>query len=443
MDRFFHSVTLEHDRCVGCTVCVKHCPTEAIRIRDGKAQITKERCIDCGECIRHCPHRAKKARYDHFSDIQKFRYKIALPAPTLYGQFPNVRDINLILTALLRLGFDEVYEVAKAAELVTEATRRLMQNGHLTFPIISSACPAIARLIRVRFPDLCDHVLPLNAPMETAASLAKEEASKRLRIPKEEIGCIFITPCAAKVTDIKMPIGTMTSEVDLAVSISEIFPLLADEMKKIDKPEPLSQSGVIGVSWSSAGGEASGLQRERYLAADGIRNCIHVLEELEDNRLHRVDFIELNACEGGCVGGVGCVENGFVAKARLQNLRKFLPISRNRLTERIPDCMKWNEELEYAPVMKLSEDLSEAMQMMMEIHEISEKFPGKDCGACGAPSCKALAEDVVKGHASEDDCIFLMQNKLRAQLEEMQELTGITVEMLEESIDRKEEHHED
>jgi hypothetical protein len=318
-----------------------------------------------------------------------------------------------VLTALKRIGFDEVYEVARAAELVSEATRKMMQNGHLQVPVISSACPAIVRLIRVRFPDMCSHVLPLNAPMETAACLAKEEASERLQIPKEKIGAVFITPCPAKVTDIKVPIGTPTSEVDLAISISEIFPKLADEMKKIGQVENLSKSGVIGVGWASSGGEAAGLLREKYLAADGIHNCIHVLEELEDDRIRGLDFIELNACSGGCVGGVACVENAYVAKARLQHLRKYLPISRNHLMNNIPYCMQWNEDLEYAPVMKLSDDISEAMAMMMEIDDICSEFPGMDCGSCGAPSCRALAEDVVKGEAKKSDCIFVLRDEIQ------------------------------
>ena len=413
MDRFFHSVTLDYDKCVGCTNCVKHCPTEAIRIREGKAVITPERCIDCGECIRACPHHAKKAKYDKLEQMNQFEYKIALPAPSLYGQFSNLDHIDMVLTALKRIGFDEVYEVSRAAELVSEATRKMMQNGHVHLPVISSACPAIVRLIRVRFPDMCSHVLPLNAPMETAACLAKEEASERLQIPKEKIGCVFITPCPAKVTDIKVPIGTPTSEVDLAISISEIFPKLADVMRKIEETEPLSKSGVIGIGWAASGGESAGLLREKYLAADGIENCIRVLEELEDERIHGLDFIELNACSGGCVGGVACVENAYVARARLQHLRKYLPISRNHLIHNIPYCMQWNEDLEFSPVMKLSDDISEAMAMMIEIDDICKELPGMDCGSCGAPSCRALAEDVVKGEAKKSDCIFILRDEIQ------------------------------
>ena len=87
MERFYHSVTLDVDKCVGCTNCIKRCPTEAIRVREGKAIITPERCIDCGVCIRVCPHHAKKAKFDHLEMLNRFTYNIALPAPSLYGQF--------------------------------------------------------------------------------------------------------------------------------------------------------------------------------------------------------------------------------------------------------------------------------------------------------------------------------------------------------------------
>ena len=227
MAEFYHSVTLNEEKCVGCTNCIKRCPTEAIRVRGGKAVIASERCIDCGECIRICPHHAKRARYDQLSRLSDFTYTIALPAPSLYGQFNNLDDIDYVLTGLKELGFDDVFEVSRAAELVSEATRKLMDAGVLNRPVISSACPAVVRLIRVRFPDLCDHVLPLKSPMETAAAIAKKEAVKKTGLPEEQIGCFFITPCPAKVTDIEMPLGIEKSQVDGAIAISEIFPELS------------------------------------------------------------------------------------------------------------------------------------------------------------------------------------------------------------------------
>lgn len=424
MDRFFHSVTLDKDKCLGCTNCIKRCPTEAIRVREGKAQIISERCIDCGECIRVCPHHAKKARYDHLSVLEGWKYKIAIPAPALFGQFNNLDDIDIVLTGLKQMGFDDVYEVSRGAELVSDATRKLMADGRLPKPVISSACPAVVRLIRVRFPDLCDHVLNLNAPMEVSAMMAKRAASERTGIPVEEIGAFFITPCPAKVTDIKMPIGTEGSWCDGAIAISEVFPLLSHRMDKLETVEPIGQSGLIGVSWAGSGGESAALLNEKYLAADGIENVIRVLEELEDERIRELDFVELNACSGGCVGGVLCVENGYVAKARLQRLRKYLPVSQNHLDGGVPRDMEWTEPLEFAPVLKLSQNLKEAMQMMEEIDVICEGLPGLDCGSCGAPSCRALAEDVVKGVARTSDCVFVMREQVKNVADTLSSIGG-------------------
>lgn len=425
MERFFHSVTLDSDKCMGCTNCIKHCPTEAIRVRSGKACIISERCIDCGECVRVCPHHAKRAQSDPLSVIESFPYAIALPAPTLYGQFNHLDDIDIVLTGLKRLGFDEVFEVSRAAELVSEATRRLMREGKLRLPVISSACPAVVRLIRVRFPDLCGHVLPLASPMELAARTAKDEAARRTGLPREQIGAFFLTPCPAKVTDARTPINFEHSEVDGVIAISEIFPKLLDKMDHLDRTEPLQGSGVIGVSWASSGGESAALLNDKYLAADGVENVIRVLEELEDEHIRELEFIELNACSGGCVGGVLTVENPYVARARLQRLRRYLPVSRNHLEQGgVPDSMHWQSGLEYAPVLKLSDNMEEALRMMSDIDRICATFPGLDCGSCGAPSCRALAEDVVRGEARQSDCIFVLREEIRSMAEALGAMGG-------------------
>lgn len=427
-DRFFHSVTLDKDLCVGCTNCIKHCPTQAIRVRGGKAQIISERCIDCGECVRVCPHHAKKARHDDLSLLKKYAYTVALPAPSLYGQFNHLNDVDYVLTGLKALGFDDVFEVSRAAEILSDATRQLMNEGKLKKPVISSACPAVVRLIRVRFPDLCDRVLPLKSPMEVAAALAREAAAKKTGLPPGSVGIFFISPCAAKVTDVRVPIGIDRSNVDGVLAISDIYPKLLGAMNKLKEPEPLSHSGIIGVGWSSIGGEAAGLLNENHLAADGIENVIKVLEELEDEKLQELDFIELNACAGGCVGGIFAAENGYVARARIQRLRKYLPVSRNRFEDAGgPEQIRWTQPLEFAPVMKLAENVEDAMVLMGKIDQIAERLPQLDCGSCGAPSCRALAEDIVHGLARETDCIFLMRRQIQdiaSQLSKMEGLPG-------------------
>ncbi len=418
MERFVHSVTLESDKCVGCTNCIKHCPTQAIRVRDGKATIISERCIDCGECIRICPHHAKKARHDSLSMLQNFRYTVALPAPALYGQFHHLDDIDVILTGLKELGFDEVFEVSRGAEIVSDATRKILESGEIPKPVISSACPAVVRLIQVRFPDLCDHVLPMKAPMEVAAALARQRVMARTGLSPDEIGIFFISPCPAKVTDAHYPIGMPRSQVDGVLAISDIYPALLSKMNKLEHVEPLSHSGLIGVSWSFIGGEAAGTLNENHLSADGIRNVIHVLEDLEDEKFADLDFIELNACAGGCVGGVFTAENGYVARSRVKHLRKYLPVSCNHSDEAGDlSALRWSQPLQENPALRLAGNVADAMRMMQEADVIFERLPKLDCGSCGAPSCRAMAEDVVRGLAAEEDCIFRMRERLHAHEE--------------------------
>lgn len=411
-NEFFHSVRLDEEKCKGCINCIKRCPTGAIRVRRGKAYIISERCIDCGECIRICPNHAKYAEKYSFNEILQYKYRIALPAPTLYGQFNNLDDVDYVLNGFLQMGFDDAFEVSVGAELVSDATRAYMQRQDIVRPVISSACPAIVRLIRVRFPNLIPNVLDLNAPLEEAARLARERAIEKTGLAPEEIGVFFITPCTAKITAIKQPICNAKSNISGVFAIKDIYPVLLGQMDKLTEVKPLKNSGLLGVGWASSGGESAALIKERYLAADGIENVIKVLEELEDEKLNDLDFIELNACSGGCVGGPLTVENPYVAKARLQRLRKYLPVSCNHLeTEEIPPQMQWEKPLEPVNIMKLDTDLRRAMEKMAKMNEIEKTLPGLDCGTCGAPSCRDLAEDIVRGKASIEDCVFFTREK--------------------------------
>ncbi len=437
MDKFYHSVRLEAALCKGCINCIKRCPTQAIRVRDGKAQINGKFCIDCGECIRICPHHAKIATYDKLEVMRQYEYTVALPAPSLYSQFNNLEDVNIVLNALKLMGFDDVFEVSGAAEIVSEATRQYISAHQDQVPIISTACPSVVRLIRVRFPNLIPHLLPSNPPVEVAAGLAAEKALQESGLPREKIGIFFISPCPSKVTYVKAPLGTEKSEVDHVLAIKEVYPQLLSHMKAVgEDPQELHISGKIGISWGRSGGEASGLFSENYLAADGIENVIRVLEDLEDEKFDNLQFVELNACNGGCVGGVLTVENPYVAEVKLKRLRKYMPVARSHMEENTKEYVPWTTGVEFEPVFRLGDNMMESFSRLERVERLCKRLPGLDCGSCGAPTCKALAEDIVRGEASERDCVYYLRDNLHKLSQEVAVLAEDLAERESENGDK-------
>lgn len=411
MEKYLHSVTIVNDKCHGCTHCLDFCPTEAIRVKDGKAVINPNRCIDCGQCIRVCKNKAKKAVYDPLEDISRFKFKIALPAPTLYGQFDNLDEPDFVIQGLYDIGFDYVFEVARAAEIVSEYTRRWLQNANRPKPVISSACPVILRLISLRFPSLCDNVIPLMSPMETAAILARREVKRaHPELADEDIGVCFISPCPAKVSYVKNHPSNRKPLIDCVLSIKKVYFQMIACMKRDREPQFVSKTGVVGVSWATSGGESAAIFNDKYLAADGIENVISVLDQIENNALPDLEFVELNSCPGGCVGGVMTVANPFIAKARLQSLRRYLPITRNFAGVQgndVPEELMIHTPLSERRIGQSSPDEHFTMQMLNDIEALNATLPQIDCGACGAPTCHAFAEDVIRGHACVDECVIL------------------------------------
>ncbi len=419
-----HSVKLDRDKCMGCTSCIKGCPTRAIRVRGGKARILEGLCIDCGECIRICPHHAKSAEMDSIGRLSEFETAVALVPPSLYGQFGAPASRPMILAAVKALGFDDVEEVAAGAERVTEATIAFLSDrGNGPLPVISSACPAVVRLVQVRFPGLLDHLLPLDAPMEVAAREARRRAVSRTGLSPDRVGVFFLSPCAAKRSAVRFPAGASRSEVDGVLSIAEVYPLILSRLDQVDPEEarafagrPLA--GPAGVRWGNAGGEAVALQTDRFLAVDGIHNVIDILEEIEGERLADVDFIEANACFGGCIGGPLTVANRFAARTRM---RRHLDEARSAARAGGPfadpeaaglqPVGRWTEPVMPNHVLRLDADIGRAMRMFEEMEAIAARLPGLDCGACGAPGCASLAEDIVRGEAAETDCIVLLREQ--------------------------------
>lgn len=425
------SVRLMEERCVGCTTCIKRCPTEAIRVRGGRAHIIKERCIDCGVCMQVCKHKAKVAVTKKLDEIlgSPYKLKVALPPPSLYSQFEGNRNINRILTALRRIGFDEVVGVAKGAEVITAATREFIKENprdERDGPWISSACPAIVRLIQNRFPSLIDNILPLISPMEAAARIARKYFISQ-GYKDEEIGVFFITPCPAKVTEVAYPRMVEKSAVTDTVALNEIYYKIRPIIKSIqgDDIETLQLSGVDGIRWAHIGGESESLGLKDVLSVDGIDNVIEIMDRLENGIIQRVEFIEANACTGGCLGGPMAVENPFSAETRMKKvMRRNESPCYNEAIMGVEVPVEAEKELEEMDNLQLSSDMQEALRMMQARDRLHERLPKIDCGACGSPSCFAFAADVVRGDAQEQDCVFLLRQKVKEVAQEMVDLSG-------------------
>lgn len=397
-EKALHTVMLDPDKCKGCVTCMKRCPTEAIRVRNGKASVAYERCIGCGECIRLCRYQAKLPSHDSWDTLNDFKYKIALPPPSLYGQFNNLENIDIVLNGLLAIGFDDVFEVGEAAEYITDVTRELMKKKAIKTPIISTACPAIVELIMMKYHNLSGQLLSTLAPVDAAAKLARERAIAK-GIPAEDIGVYFISPCPAKVFALKMGLGVNRPYVDRVLSIADAYMRLVPAMDKLTEMKTISKISSTGIHWGISRGEANSTKGLKTIAADGVEQCVKILEALEDGGLQDIEFIELNACIGGCVGGVMNVENPFVARARLHYLLRKQKKERNKIAdiEKDKEYFLWEQSPMVKDVFKLDDNRITAMHKLMEIESTLSTLPMVDCGLCGAPSCQAFAEDLVNG----------------------------------------------
>lgn len=412
---YFHSVILNSKRCIGCTYCLKICPTEAIRLKDGKAKIIPERCIDCGECIRVCPSRAKNSVTDNIDILKEYKYNIALVLPILYGQFAPVFSPSKVQWALKSLGFDEVVDTSIGSQIIDSIIKPVIAK-YKNRPVINSACPAIVRLLQVSFPDLLDNLIDIETPVEITARIIKQNTIQKTSLPEKRIGITLITPCTAMVTSVKNPLGTTFSSVDASISIKDIYaPMLKKLSSSSSELFSFASPTHNSLLWYSAGGQLAALPDENTLAVDGISNAISVFEEIEMGRLDHLSFIEAAACPGGCLGGPLVVENRFIALNNIKNILEGLQKTDIDFSENQDEFFKMyengfirlTEEILPISVMSLDNDIKKSIQKMDAIQNIVNDLPGINCGICGSPTCRAFAEDIVTGSPNDTVCPVL------------------------------------
>lgn len=414
----YHSVRVNGQRCIGCVHCLTNCPTKAIRVRGGRARIINELCIDCGECIRFCPQDAIDSRTTSFLDLNVFQYKVAIPATVLYGQFDNATLPSEILFALRRIGFDYAYELSTINELNNAAIEKYLNNHPKPRPFISSTCPVVVRLIQRVFPSLCELIVPIEPPREIAAKILRANLPRVLKISPEGIGIIHITPCPAKMVSINRPASMEKSYLNGAISIRDIYKPILQALRQSREEAIMSHlfpetifSG-IGMGTALSGGETRGLKYHRTVSVSGVRDTIRVLNQVELGLLKDVDLLECTVCPDGCVGGPLAVENRFLTKSRI--LRLVNSMGERAVVDNSDMNLLYSEDFlsfrhPVAPVGAplLDADPGHAIQKAERRNELFKRLPRKDCGACGAPDCWSLADDVVRGTAVLSDCPFV------------------------------------
>ena len=401
-----NSLILNTDRCTGCTVCVKACPTEAIRVTRSKAVIYNARCIDCGRCVSVCPHHAYSVRSDSLDRLEQYKYNIVIPDTSFYGQFKNLYDLNIVNEGLLALGFDDVYPAAIGAELLADLWKK---DGSTIFEEdlirVTSECPAVVRLVAMEFQDLIPNVVDSLCAFEVTAVLARQEAVKKTGLPPEEIGIGLISPCPAKNSRVYEPIGLESRVVDYALPMNDIYIKLLSPMKAVTDPADRVRAGKLGLSWGRSGGLSDMFPDRDVLAVDGAENVLRILSEIEDEKLTEAELVETALCTQGCFGGCLTVENPFTAKLHMRRLILDLPEQNLEITDPIRDRIPWDYELEEIDT-EIADSIAQALQLEAAAERLYKTLPKFDCGNCGAPSCRAFSRDVSEGFAEENDCIF-------------------------------------
>lgn len=417
MTEFYHAHKVLTEKCCGHMICMRRCPTQAIRVKKGKAIISAELCVDCGTCISLCPSGAIVPLTDPLTEISHFKYKVIVPSPVLYSQFePNIHPyiIHLIFK---KLGFDEVVDLGIHFSTLTVALVKYISKNQSRRPVISSQCPSIIRLIQVKYPDLVELILPLDVPREIAAREIRKTLPAKLGMKSEDIGIIYVAPCPAKTISIKQPAEKAKSWFDGAVSIRDVYSILVPHIAGIREkfdPGQVPKDFAFSGEWTILGEGCRQAEMENWLSVSGLYNVKKIFDDIENSRLRNIDFIEASTCMLGCVNGPFNIENPYIARtnsirqrARYENIIEL----DDREIEGQLEAGYFNLESPVLPrpTKYFDTDLETSIKRMKERERIYQKLPQIDCGCCGAPTCMAFAEDCVRGEAKLTDCIYLSQ----------------------------------
>ena len=390
-------------RCRDCYKCLRECPVKAIKFVDHEARIITDRCILCGKCTVVCPQNAKRV-HSEIGDVEALlasgKPVIASVAPSFVSAF-GVKDFAVMGIALGKLGFKMAEETAVGANIVTAEYEKLLETGEYK-NFITSACPAINRMVQLYYPKALKYLAPVASPMVAHARLLKK------RYPEAEI--VFIGPCIAKKREGResglisavltfTELKTLFDEKGIDLNAIAAIPVNED-IKNRSKYYPISR-GII-KSFNRLP------QNYEYVAVDGVKRSFDVLEDID--KLEGM-FIEINCCEYACINGPATIKNQGSLKAN-EDVRRYAQDSLKGGEPGYIDPMG----VDYAeghPRISLGNVVPSERDIRAVLAKTG-KFKPEDelnCGACGYPTCREKAIAVLNGNADLDMCIPYMRKR--------------------------------
>lgn len=390
-------------RCRDCYKCLRECPVKAIKFVDHEARIITDRCILCGKCTVVCPQNAKRV-HSETGDVEALlasgKPVIASVAPSFVSAF-GVKDFAVMGIALGKLGFKMAEETAVGANIVTAEYEKLLETGEYK-NFITSACPAINRMIQLYYPKALKYLAPVASPMVAHARLLKK------RYPEAEI--VFIGPCIAKKREGResglisavltfTELKTLFDEKGIDLNAIAAIPVNED-IKNRSKYYPISR-GII-KSFNRLP------QNYEYVAVDGVKRSFDVLEDID--KLEGM-FIEINCCEYACINGPATIKNQGSLKAN-EDVRRYAQDSLKGGEPGYIDPMG----VDYAeghPRISLGNVVPSERDIRAVLAKTG-KFKPEDelnCGACGYPTCREKAIAVLNGNADLEMCIPYMRKR--------------------------------
>jgi len=418
-DAIVHTIP---DKCRRCYACIRNCPARAIKVQEGQAQVIKERCIGCGTCTQVCSQKAKHVKSDVGIVWQLLSEKvpvIVIVSSSFPAAFPDISAGQLV-TALKKLGFTEVMEVAFGAELVARAYRNLiLQDGERQF--ILTCCPAVVDFIEKFYPQLISLAAPIVSPMVAMGRVLKRKYNPRAKV-------VYIGACIAKKIEAKSEaVGNVIDAVLTFVELKEMLAfkeIILPEQEESDFSGPKAHLGrmyaVPGVLLKMAN-LAPDVMKNDVVVAEGRERVLEILKEVATGAIN-ARFLEPFFCEG-CVNGpmIGNDLSFFRKKELITEYTvKYAAPARTEQDIAQYADIDLGRSFTSCPVVLRSPTESDLHRILAEMNK-ERKEDELNCGACGYETCRELATAIFQGLAEKEMCWPYLMETLQVSQKQLTE----------------------